>query len=84
MKLKFFLLSLFCSFSFLQAQTSTQAAFVLGSISGKVIDKNSKLPIPYVNVSVKLEGKIITGGITQDNGSFTIKNLELKDYSVEF
>ena len=84
MKLKILLISLLTTFSFLQAQNSTQTAFAFGSISGKVIDKNSKLPIPYVNVSVKLEGKLITGGITQDNGSFTIKNLELKEYTVEF
>ena len=84
MKLKFLLLSLFCSFSFLQAQNSTKEVVALGSISGKVIDKNSKQPIPYVNVSVKLEGKVITGGITQDNGSFTIKNLEIKEYTVAF
>ena len=84
MKLKFLLVSLFFFFSFLQAQNTTQTTFGPGSISGRVIDKNSKQPIPYVNVSVKLEGKIITGGITQDNGSFTIKNLELKDYTIEF
>ena len=84
MKFKILLLSLFCSISFLQAQNSVQAPFALGSISGKVIDKNSKQPIPYVNISVKLENKIITGGITQDNGNFTIKNLALENYAVEF
>jgi outer membrane receptor protein involved in Fe transport len=84
MTLKILLLSFFSSFSLLKAQNSTQAALVFGNIYGKVIDKNSKQPIPYVNISVKLEGKIITGGITQDNGSFIIKNLELKEYTVEF
>jgi hypothetical protein len=48
-----------------------------------VIDKNSKQPIPYVNVSVLENAKIITGGITQENGNFTIKNLSLKKYTVE-
>ena len=84
MKLKILLLSFFSALSFLQAQNSTQTAFALGSISGKVIDNNSKQPLPYVNVSIKLEGKVITGGITQDNGNFNIKNLELKEYTVEF
>ena len=84
MKFKILLLSLLITLSFLQAQNSNVGAFALGSISGKVIDKNSKQPISYVNVSVKLDGKVITGGITQDNGSFSIKNLELKEYVVEF
>lgn len=84
MKLKFLLVSLFFFFSFLQAQKATQTTFGPGSILGRVIDKNSKQPIPYVNVSVKLEGKVITGGITQDNGSFSLKNLEVKAYVVEF
>ncbi|QBZ99132.1 outer membrane beta-barrel family protein [Flavobacterium sangjuense] len=84
MKFKILLLSLLSTISFLQAQNSNQGAFALGSISGKVIDKSSSQPIPYVNVSVKLDGKVVTGGITQDNGSFSIKNLELKQYVVEF
>ena len=84
MKLKILLFSLFSTISFLQAQNSTQTTFALGSISGKVIDKNSKQPIPYVNISVKLDGKVITGGITQENGNFNIKNLELKEYVVDF
>jgi outer membrane receptor protein involved in Fe transport len=54
-----------------------------GSISGKVIDKNSKQPIPYVNISIKQADKVITGGITQDNGNFSIKNLPLESFTVE-
>ena len=84
MKFKILLLSLFSSISFLQAQNSDKATIVLGSISGKVIDNISKQPIPYVNISVKQKDKIITGGITQDNGNFTIKNLALENYTVEF
>lgn len=84
MKLKILILTFFSALSFLQAQNASQTAFALGSISGKVIDTNSKQPLPYVNVSVKLDGKVITGGITQDNGNFNIKNLELKEYEVEF
>ena len=84
MKFKILLLSLFSSISFLQAQNSDKATIALGSISGKVIDNISKQPIPYVNISVKQKDKIITGGITQDNGNFTIKNLALENYTVEF
>ncbi|MFN8324784.1 MAG: outer membrane beta-barrel family protein [Flavobacteriaceae bacterium] len=55
-----------------------------GVITGKIIDKTTGKPIPYVNVSILENNKIVTGGITQDNGSFSIKNLELKNYTVEF
>jgi outer membrane receptor protein involved in Fe transport len=82
MRLKFLLLCFFSSLSFLQAQTAP-AGNNPGSISGKVIDKTSKQPIPYVNISVKQADKVITGGITQDNGNFSIKNLPLETYTVE-
>ena len=47
-----------------------------GVISGKVIDLTSKQPLPYVNIIIKdASKKIITGGITDDNGFFSIKNI---------
>lgn len=47
-----------------------------GTISGTVIDKNLQEPIPYVTVAIKtLEGDIITGGITDENGNFSIKDI---------
>ncbi len=47
-----------------------------GSISGIVIDKNLQKPIPYVSVVIKtLGGDIITGGITDDNGVFSIEGI---------
>lgn len=53
-----------------------------GSITGNVADK-ARLPLSYVSISVKLDDKIITGGLTDDNGQFTINNLEPKRYTVE-
>jgi outer membrane receptor protein involved in Fe transport len=76
MKLKFLIVLLISNISLLIAQGS-------GTISGKIIDKNSKQPIPYVNVSLSENNKIITGGISQENGNFSIKNLVLKAYTVE-
>ena len=78
MKFKILLISLLTSISFLQAQTGNP-----GSVSGKVIDKNSKQPIPYVNISIKKADKVITGGITDDNGNFSVKNIALDTYTVE-
>ena len=84
MKFKFLLIALFGSLTLIHAQNSVPTTINIGSISGKVLDKNSKQPIPYVNVTLKQDNKIITGGITQDNGNFSIKNVALENYSVEF
>ncbi|MCT4698032.1 outer membrane beta-barrel family protein [Tenacibaculum haliotis] len=47
-----------------------------GTVSGKVIDKTTKEPLPYVNIIIKdAANKILTGGITNDNGTFSIKNI---------
>lgn len=79
MKFKILLILVICNFSLLFAQGSGNP----GSVSGKVIDNTSKQPLPYVNVSIFENDKIITGGITQENGSFNIKNLALKSYKIE-
>jgi hypothetical protein len=73
MKFKILLILVICNFSLLFAQGSGNP----GSVSGKVIDNTSKQPLPYVNISIFENDKIITGGITQENGSFNIKNLAL-------
>ncbi|MFY0603473.1 MAG: TonB-dependent receptor [Flavobacteriaceae bacterium] len=47
-----------------------------GVISGKVIDETSKEPLSYVNVVIRdMAKKIITGGITEENGTFKIKDV---------
>lgn len=84
MKFKLLLFCFLTNIILLKAQTLTPTANNPGIVSGKVIDKNTKEAIPYVNVTIKEDNKIITGGITQENGSFSIKNLSLKEYTVEF
>ncbi|MET0760369.1 MAG: TonB-dependent receptor, partial [Flavobacterium sp.] len=54
-----------------------------GSISGKVVDKKTSEPLSYVNIVIKEDNKVITGDITSDKGTFLIKNLTLKNYTVE-
>lgn len=76
MKLQFLLALLFGSLMSVSAQNP-------GTISGKVLDKTTSEPLPYVNIIVKDNGAIVTGGITDDNGDFTIKGLALKSYNVE-
>jgi outer membrane receptor protein involved in Fe transport len=76
MKLKLIITCLFCSFFYGFSQNS-------GSIKGKVIDKNSKQALPYVNIVVKDNNKIVTGGVTKDDGSFSINQLALQKYTIE-
>ncbi len=76
MNFKFLLLFLLGSLATVYAQNP-------GSLSGKVIDKTTSQPLPYVSIVVKEGGNVVTGGITDDNGEFTIKNLPLKNYNVD-
>jgi outer membrane receptor protein involved in Fe transport len=47
-----------------------------GKITGTVLDKILQQPIPYVTVAVKtLTGEIITGGVTDDKGDFSIEDI---------
>ncbi|CAD0008400.1 TonB-dependent receptor domain-containing protein [Flavobacterium salmonis] len=76
MKLKFFLFALFSFIAAAQAQNT-------GTVSGKIIEKSNKAPISYATVSIKDNGKVVSGVNTDDNGDFTIKNLPLKSYTIE-
>jgi len=78
MKFQFLFSLLFLSF-FSFAQNPQES----GTLSGKVVDNQTKKPIPYTNITLKKEGKTITGGITQENGNFVIKNIPLDSYVVE-
>ncbi|RTY93376.1 TonB-dependent receptor domain-containing protein [Flavobacterium sp. GT3R68] len=85
MKFKLMLLCLFGAILSMQAQNSAKPSLIEspGSINGKVVDKTTNEPLPYVNIIVKESDKVITGGITSDAGTFAIKNLALKNYTVE-
>ncbi|MBO0324236.1 TonB-dependent receptor [Muricauda sp. CAU 1633] len=49
----------------------------LGSISGTVVDNTLQQPVAYAAIVIKSENgtETITGGITEDDGSFEIKKL---------
>ncbi|MEO8534168.1 MAG: TonB-dependent receptor [Flavobacterium sp.] len=76
MKLKFFLFALLGVMATAQAQNS-------GTVSGKITEKSNNAPISYATVSIKDNGKVVTGVNTDDNGDFVIKNLALKNYTIE-
>ncbi|MDX6182288.1 TonB-dependent receptor [Flavobacterium sp. Fl-77] len=76
MKLKFFLFALLGVMGIAQAQNS-------GTVSGKITEKSNNAPISYATVSIKDNGKVVSGVNTDDNGDFIIKNLALKSYTIE-
>ncbi|MFP9115559.1 TonB-dependent receptor domain-containing protein [Flavobacterium sp. RHBU_3] len=76
MKLNVLLVLLFGSIMTLTAQTK-------GSISGKITDKTSKQPLPYVSVVVKDNGATVASDVATEDGNFNIKNLPVKTYTVE-
>lgn len=55
-------------------------------LTGKVIDNDTKQPLEYATIVVKsLDGNIITGGITNEKGEFSIQVVKgVYDISVEF
>ena len=55
-----------------------------GIISGKVIDETTKEALPYVNIVIyDMAKKVITGGITDDNGEFKVKDIPRGNSLVE-
>ncbi|HEX9979430.1 MAG TPA: TonB-dependent receptor [Flavobacterium sp.] len=75
MNFKILLLCLIGAVCSIQAQNNA-------ALSGKVTDKNGA-PIPYASIVLKEKEKVVTGGITDDNGLFEIKNLQPLNYIVE-
>ncbi|MBE0424346.1 MAG: TonB-dependent receptor [Lutibacter sp.] len=55
-------------------------------LMGKVIDNDTKQPLEYATIVIKsLDGKIITGGITDTKGEFSIQVVKgVYDISIEF
>ena len=55
-------------------------------LTGKVIDNDTKQPLEYATIVIKsLDGKIITGGITDTKGEFSIQVVKgVYDISIEF
>jgi outer membrane receptor protein involved in Fe transport len=76
MKLKFFLLALLGVIATAQAQNT-------GTVSGKITEKSNSMPISYATVSLKENGKVVSGVNTDDNGEYSFKNIALKSYTIE-
>ena len=85
MKSRIILLFLFGTGFLVQAQNpiTTKSSENNGIIIGKILDKTSNEPLSYVNILIKEDTKLVTGGITTAKGNFVINNLALKNYTVE-
>ncbi len=72
----FFLMLIVVSSAIISAQPNSNSEIKNGSISGRVFDAELNEPLPYVNIVIK-DGanKIITGGITNDDGTFKIDKI---------
>ena len=53
-----------------------------GTLKGKVLDGDTGEPIPFANVSVLQNGKVITGGMTDFDGKYTIKPVPVGKFTV--
>ncbi|RXQ94447.1 TonB-dependent receptor [Ancylomarina salipaludis] len=73
----------FCSF-INYAETPINNNVKLGSVSGIIVDKNTKEALPYVNIVIRdANNNILTGGITDDKGEFNINKIAKGKHVVE-
>lgn len=75
MRFKLLFLCLVLPLLSLQAQNNL-------TISGKVSDKSNQ-PIPYATVTVKEGETVVSGVISDENGTFDVKGLAPKNYTIE-
>lgn len=81
----FFLLTFIFSFFINPVQAnSTTATVSNGRIEGKVIDQKLNEPLPYVTIVIENNaGDVVTGGITNNEGFFSVNNLANGSYNVK-
>ncbi|WP_298494508.1 outer membrane beta-barrel protein [uncultured Algibacter sp.] len=78
-----YLCAILFSISTVHATDPDPNANKTGTISGKVLDATLKEPLPYVNIIIKNNsGQTLTGGITLDDGTFTIDKVSEGDLIV--
>lgn len=81
---QFLLMLILVSSTILSAQPNSNKDIKNGSISGRVLDASLNEPLPYVNIVVKdATSKVLTGGITDNEGNFTIEKIPEGSIQVE-
>ncbi|MDY0313568.1 MAG: TonB-dependent receptor [Bacteroidales bacterium] len=53
-----------------------------GTLSGKITDASTGEPIPFANVSIEESGNVITGGMTDFDGNYSIKPIPAGRFTV--
>jgi len=53
-----------------------------GSLKGKITDKKSSEPLPFVNVVIENRGTQVSGGATDFDGNYFIKPIDPGTYDV--
>ncbi len=65
-------------------QTNQKQKELIGSVVGKVLDKNTKQALPYVNIVCKNnKNEIIAGSISNNKGVFTVQKLVLDSIFID-
>ncbi|MHA7057905.1 TonB-dependent receptor domain-containing protein [Aquimarina sp. M1] len=74
-----FFLSLCCVLATAQPNNDV----IVGTVTGKVIDKNLNQPIPYATIIIN-DGseKVVSGGITKEDGTFLIADIPNGNYTL--
>jgi outer membrane receptor protein involved in Fe transport len=70
-------------FTLLMVLMSASVMAQSGALKGKVTDKETNEPIPFANVVVLLDGKIVNGGSTDLDGNYVIKPIPPGKYDVK-
>lgn len=53
-----------------------------GTLNGTVMDATTGEPVPFANVSIEENGNVVTGGMTNFDGKFSIKPIPAGKYTV--
>ena len=63
--------------------TATASFAQSGEIRGKILDKQTKEPVPFATVTAELNGVVVGGNSTGIDGTYTIKPLSPGKYNVK-
>src|SRR5690606_35577279 len=84
MKKKYLTLSLIMAVS--ASSWAQQPTSGNGIIKGKITEKTTNEPVGFASVAISANGQIISGDLTDEDGTFTINNLPntAVEFSVEY
>lgn len=68
-------------FSILLSSFASAGSYSIANISGVVLDADLQEPIPYANIVINdLEGNLISGNVSNDDGTFDIEKIPAGKY----